>query len=378
MTADSSQLSQVFIELGAAVLGLSLVARIASRLGFSAIPLYLLAGLAFGNGGLAPLPFSEHFIHTGGEIGVLLLLFMMGIEHSGAELRHHLRVGYVGGLADFILNFPPGFLAGLWMGWSPLAAVFLGGVTYDSSSGVVAKLMNELGWKKNPETPVVISILVFEDLAMAAYLPLLAVLIVGGGPGKIATSVSIALLTAFLVLVLALRFGEQLSRIIGHPSDEVLLLTSFGAVLLVAGIAQRFQVSAAIGAFLLGIALSGPIAERAGQLLSPLRDLFAATFFFFFGLQIDPKALPGVFFAAAVLGVVTGATKLLTGHLATKRVSSSKGAGLRAGIALLARGEFSMVIAGLGVAVEPRLGPFAAAYVLLLVILGPLLARAVK
>jgi CPA2 family monovalent cation:H+ antiporter-2 len=191
-------------------------------------------------------------------------------------------------------------------------------------------------------------------------------------------SVSIALLTAFLVMVLALKFGDQLSRIIGHPSDEVLLLTSFGAVLLVAGIAQKFQVSAAIGAFLLGIALSGPIAERAGQLLSPLRDLFAATFFFFFGLQIDPKALPGVFLMAAVLGAITGATKLLTGHVAAKRVSSDKGAGLRAGIALLARGEFSMVIAGLGVAVEPRLGPFAAAYVLLLVILGPLLARAVK
>ena len=346
MTVQPIELSQVFIELGAAVLGLSLVARVASKLGFSAIPLYLLAGLAFGNGGLAPLPFSEHFIHTGGEIGVLLLLFLMGIEHTGTELRHHLKTGYAGGLLDFALNFPPGFLAGLWMGWSPLAAVFLAGVTYDSSSGVVAKLMNELGWKRNPETPVVISILVFEDLAMAAYLPLLAVLIVGGGPNRIAIAVSIALLTALIVLILALRYGDWLTGIIGHPSDEVLLLTSFGAVLLVAGIAQRFQVSAAIGAFLLGIALSGPIAERTGQLLSPLRDLFAATFFFFFGLQIDPKGLPKVFFGALVLGVITAATKLMTGWWAARRVTPERGAGLRAGLALLARAEFSMVIAG--------------------------------
>jgi CPA2 family monovalent cation:H+ antiporter-2 len=117
MTGQPNELSRMFIELGAAVLGLSLVARVASRLGFSAIPLYLLAGLAYGNGGLAPLPFSEHFIHTGGEIGVLLLLFMMGIEHTGTELRHHLRAGYAGGLLDFALNFPQGFWPGFaWDG----------------------------------------------------------------------------------------------------------------------------------------------------------------------------------------------------------------------------------------------------------------------
>src|SRR6266567_6991578 len=92
----------VFIELGAAVVGLALLARIASRWAFSAIPLYLLAGLAFGNGGLAPLNLSKGFIQIGAEIGVLLLLFMLGLEYTGEQLNHNLRIGFPAGLMDFV------------------------------------------------------------------------------------------------------------------------------------------------------------------------------------------------------------------------------------------------------------------------------------
>jgi len=106
-------MSSVFIELGAAIVGLALLARLSSRWGFSAIPLYLLAGLAFGNGGLAPLNVSQSFIHLGAEIGVLLLLFMLGLEYTGEELKESLRAGLAGGIADFALNFPPGLIAGL-------------------------------------------------------------------------------------------------------------------------------------------------------------------------------------------------------------------------------------------------------------------------
>ncbi len=132
--------SHIFIELGLAVVGLAVLARLASRWGFSAIPLYLLAGLAFGKGGLAPLELTENFIHIGAEIGVLLLLFMLGLEYSGDELKANLRVGLPAGVADFVLNFTPGFVAGLLLGWKPLPAVLLGGITYISSTGVIAKL----------------------------------------------------------------------------------------------------------------------------------------------------------------------------------------------------------------------------------------------
>ena len=370
--------SAVFVELGAAIVGLAILARIANRLGFSAIPLYLVAGLAFGNGGLAPLPFSQEFIHVGGEIGVLLLLFMLGLEYSGAELKSNLRRGLSAGVLDLVFNFVPGLVTGFLLGWKPLGAVLLAGVTYISSSGIIAKVLSELRRMENSETPLVLSVLVLEDLVMAVYLPLVGVLLVGGTPARIASEVGIAIATVFLVLIVAVRYGPSLSRIVAHESDEIVLLTTFGAVLLVAGIAQRFQVSAAIGAFLVGIAISGPVAQRSHKLLAPLRDLFAATFFFFFGLQVAPQSLLPMLPLALLLGIITALTKVLTGYLGGRRGGLATRAAVRGGVALIPRGEFSNVIAGLGAAIEPQLGPLSTCYVLLLAMLGPLLARWTK
>jgi len=377
VAAASDDIAWAFIELGAAIIGLALLARLANRWGFSTIPLFLLAGLAFGNGGLLPLDFSEDFIRIGAEIGVVLLLFMLGLEYTGEELRTHLRSGLPAGAVDFALNFIPGLLAGFWLGWTPLAALLLAGVTYISSSGVISKVLTELNWQQNPETPTLISISVLEDLAMAVYLPLVAVLLIGQGLLAGLASILIALVTVGVILLVALRFGMEMSRLVAHPSDEVVLLTTFGIVLLVAGVAQRLQVSAAVGAFLVGIALSGQLAEQAHRLLSPLRDLFAAVFFFFFGLQIDPSTLPPVLPLAVGLGLLTALTKLATGWWAARRAKIDRPGRWRAGAALVARGEFSIVIAGLGVGagLESQLGALAAAYVLFLAMLGPMLAR---
>jgi monovalent cation:H+ antiporter-2, CPA2 family len=378
--AADAEMAQVFIELGAVVIGLALLARLAHRLGFSAIPLYLLGGLAFGNGGLLPLRFSEEFVHIGAQVGLILLLFMLGLEYTGAELRAKLRTGFAAGLADFLLNFPPGVVAGLLLGWEPLACVLLGGVTYISSSGIVARVLAELNRLNSPETPTVLSILVLEDLAMAVFLPVVAVLLVGQGVMAGVVPVLIALVTVAVVLLVAVRYGEAISKMVSHGSDEVILLTTFGLVLVVAGVAQRFQVSSGVGAFLVGVALSGPVARQTHRLVGPLRDLFAALFFLFFGLQIDPASLPPVLWQAGGLAVVTAGTKVLTGWWAARRAGLDTASGLRAGAVLVARGEFSVVIAGLGVSakLEPRLGPLSAAYVLLLAVGGPILARLVR
>ena len=373
MSPDHATVS--LLELGGAVIGLALLARLGSRLGFSAIPLYLIAGLAFGKGGLAPLKISHSFIETGGGIGVLLLLFMLGLEYSGQQLLASLRGSYKAGGLGILLNFSPGVIAGLLLGWSPLAAVLLGGITYNSSSGIVARILSDAAGERRPEVPFVLSIVVFEDLAMAVYLPLVAVLLVGGGALRLAVSVSIALVTVTLVLLFAVRFGNQFSRMVLHESDEVVLLTTLGTILLVAGIAERLQVSSAIGAFLVGIAVSGPLAERAHQILGPLRDLFAAFFFFFFGMEINPASLPPVLAVAGALALVTAATKWFSTSWAARRTGLDRRASIRAGAVLVARGEFSIVIAALGATLEPRLGPIAAAYVLILAIAGPICAR---
>jgi monovalent cation:H+ antiporter-2, CPA2 family len=151
-----------------------------------------------------------------------------------------------------------------------------------------------------------------------------------------------------------------------------------GLTLLVAGAAAGLKVSAAVGAFLVGIALSGPVAHNATELLSPLRDLFAAVFFVFFGLATDPRDIPPVLLPALALALVTMATKVLTGHIAARRAGIGVPGRWRTGLALVPRGEFSIVIAGLAVAsggIEPRLAPLATAYVLITVVTGPMLAR---
>ncbi|MEV0523989.1 cation:proton antiporter [Streptomyces sp. NPDC050439] len=370
--------SAVFlIEFGAIILGLGLLGRFAGRFQFSPIPLYLLAGLAFGEGGLLPLGASEEFVAIGAEIGVILLLLMLGLEYTASDLVSNLKTQYPAGLMDATLNALPGAGLALLMGWGPVAAIVLAGVTWISSSGVIAKVMGDLGRLGNRETPVILSILVLEDLAMAVYLPIITALLAGVSLAAGSITLAIALGVAGLVLFLAVRYGRIISRFVSSDDPEKLLLVVLGLTILVAGIAQQLQVSAAVGAFLVGIALSGEAAEGAHSLLSPLRDLFAAVFFVFFGLHTDPSTIPSVLLPASVLAVVTAATKIATGYWAAKRAGVSVKGRWRAGGTLVARGEFSIVIAGLAVSagIEPSLGPLATAYVLVLVILGPLTAR---
>jgi CPA2 family monovalent cation:H+ antiporter-2 len=361
----------VLIELGAVIVCLGLLAALSARWSISPIPLYLLAGLAFGRGGILPLATSEEFTATGAEIGVILLLFTLGLEYTAPELVGSLRNNAPAGLVDLILNAAPGVAVALLLGWGPVAAVALGGITYVTSSGITAKVMADLGWLGNREVPVVLSLLVFEDLTMAIYLPILTALLAGAGLLAGSLTLAVAAGTFTVIVIVALRFGWLVEKFVASPSEEVLLLKVLGLTMLVAGLAQQLQVSAAVGAFLVGIALSGPLAHTARQLLTPLRDLFAAVFFVFFGLQTDPAALPPVAGIAAILAVAGIATKMATGWWAAHRAGIGTTGRLRAGAALLPRGEFSIVIAGLAIAagLNAQLGPLAAAYVIILAVI---------
>ncbi|MFE7839599.1 cation:proton antiporter [Streptomyces sp. NPDC057474] len=376
--SSTTHSSAVFlVEFGAIILGLGLLGRFAGRFRLSPIPLYLLAGLAFGEGGLLPLGTSEEFVAIGAEIGVILLLLMLGLEYTATDLVSNLKTQYPAGLVDAALNAVPGAAMALLLGWGPVAAVVLAGVTWISSSGVIAKVLGDLGRLGNRETPVVLSILVLEDLSMAVYLPIVTALLAGVGLAAGSATLAIALGTAGVVLLVAVRYGRHISRFVSSDDPEKLLLVVLGVTLVVAGLAQQLQVSAAVGAFLVGIALSGEVAEGAHSLLAPLRDLFAAVFFVFFGLHTDPASIPPVLLPALVLAVFTALTKIATGYWAARRADISAKGRWRAGGTLVARGEFSIVIAGLAVTagIEPSLGPLATAYVLILVIAGPLTAR---
>lgn len=368
----------LLIELGVVLLVLAVLGRVAARIGISSIPLYLVAGLLLGNGSAVPLDASSEFIRVAADLGVVLLLLLLGLEYQPDELRDGLVSNWPAGLFDAVVNFAPGYLAGLLLGWGQPACVVLGGVCWVSSSGIIAKVLGELDRFGNRETPVVLAVLVIEDIAMAAFLPIVGVLLVGTTPIAGFVSVTVAVAAVTVALVVSVRWSARLSRALDVGSPELLLLTVLGLTFLVGGLAEELQVSAAIGAFLLGVSLSGQIAHRGRELLSPVRDVFGGLFFVFFGLQIDPATLPPALGPAVVLGVVTAATKYLTGWWAARRAGIGRLGRRRAGVTLIARGEFSIVLGGVAIAagVEPRLGPLVACYVLLMAIAGPLAVRA--
>lgn len=373
--ADQLNQARLLTELGAAVLGLAVLARLAGVVRLPAVPLFLLGGLAFGTGGLTPVTYSAEYVRIAGDLGVLLLLFTLGLEYTGQELREQLVAGFPAGVIDLLLNFLPGCAAGLLLGWGPVPAVLLGGVTAISSSGIAAKVLSDFGWNDRPEAKPVVTVLVLEDLAMAAFLPLVVVMTAGESAGRATADVALALAVAAAGLVVAVRYGGVITRVLDHRSDEAFLLSAFGLMVLAAGLAEWAGVSAEVGAFLVGIAVSGGAAHRIKTLVIPLRELFAALFFLAFGLSIDPRSLPPVLVPAALLALVTTGTKLAAGWWAARRAGVEGAGRWRAGAVLVARGEFSIIIAGLAAATQPGLGPLAAAYVLLLAALGPVLAR---
>lgn len=367
----------LLIEVGALLLGMSLLGRLALLVGISPIPFYLLLGLAFGEGGIIPLDASAEFLQTGSEIGIILLLALLGLEYTAAELFGSLKSARVPGIVDALLNAVPGAALALLLGWGPIGAVALAGVTWVSSSGVVAKLLRDLGRLSNRETPAVLAVLVIEDLAMAFYLPVLSAIVVGVSIVQGAITVAIAVAAVSAILYVALRHGHVVSRLFPADEFEPLLLGVLGLTMLVAGLAAQVSVSAAVGAFLVGIALSGRVAANASQVLSPLRDLFAATFFLFFGLTSDFSELISMLVPALALAIVTIITKLITGAFAARRAGVGTLGQWRAGFSLSPRGEFSIVIAGIAVSagVAPQIAPLATAYVLITIIAGTFLAR---
>ncbi|MGQ0617183.1 MAG: cation:proton antiporter [Acidimicrobiia bacterium] len=377
LAAAGSDAALAFIEIGAVAVGLAVLARLAGRLGLTAIPFYLVAGLAVGEGGVAPLNVSADFISLVAEIGVLLLLLTLGLEYNADELRSGLRTGVRPGLVDAAANFTPGFIAGLLLGWGATAAVLLGGVCWVSSSGIVSKVLADLDRLGNRETPAILNLLVIEDLAMAAFLPVAGALVVGDELAATVVTVAVALAAVAVILAIALRFGGHLSALLAGGSDESLLLAVFGLTLLVGGLAQQMEVSAAIAAFLVGLALSGTVQERASSLIGPLRDVFAAVFFLFFSFQIAPGDLLGTLAPAGALAAVAIATKMLTGWVAAGRAGVARPGRLRAGATMTARGEFSIVIASIGASLADgaQLRALATGFVLITAIAGPVGAR---
>ena len=365
----------LLLELGVILAVLTLLGAAARRYALSPIPLYLMAGLALGEGGIVPIPAAGEFVISSASIGVVLLLLTLGLEFTISEfatsLRRHLPSAWV----DLVLNATPGALAGWLLGLNGVGMLAMAGITYISSSGVIARVLSDLRRLGNRETPAVLSILVLEDFAMAAYLPLLAVLVAGGSWLQALLGMGIAVAALMAAFTASYRWGHHVGRLVAHPDSEQLLLRILGLTLIVAALAEFVHASAAVGAFLVGLTLTGSTADRAREVLSPLRDLFAAIFFLAIGFSVDPKDLVPMLPAALALAAITAATKIGTGVLAARREGVARRGQMRAGTALIARGEFSLVIIGLVGETINVVSSVATTYVFVLAVAGPILTR---
>ncbi|MHB9287436.1 cation:proton antiporter [Halobacteriales archaeon Cl-PHB] len=374
------------LEFAVVLAALAVAGAVALRVGISVIPLYIVAGIVVGPYEPTALgPVSLTLVAEGpaldllAELGVIFLLFFLGLEFSVDRLlADRGRIGRAG-LVDFALNFGAGLLLGVLIGWGLVPTLFLAGVVYISSSAIVTKSLIDQGWVANPEGDPILGTLVFEDILIAIYLAVLGALVLGsGGLEGAAMAVGRAFLFLGVLVVVAWYGSAWLERAVGVSSDEQFLLRVLAVTTVVAGAALALGVSEAVAAFFVGTAFSQTdLVERLEHVVAPARDVFAAIFFFAIGLTIDVTLLAGVLGLLAAAVLLTTATKLVSGTLSGRVYGLDRRRSLRVGLGLVPRGEFSLVIATLAAGQPGVVGEvipaFAVGYVLVMSLLGTVL-----
>lgn len=346
----------ILVKVGAMFTILAVVGLVASKLKQSVIPFYLLAGIVFGPNVLGRSDFphipNTEFIEVGAELGVIFLLFFLGMEFNLdrlIEARH--KIGKAGTL-DLVVNFGIGFLIGFLLFGDLLVALLVAGVVYISSSAIITKSLIDLGWIANDEAEPILGTLIYEDVFIAVYLAMISALLFGGG-GWIPAFKSIGIATAFLLLLLLLvYFGTRyFQKMIKTDSNEAMALRIIGTTVLIGGAGLALGVSHAVAGFFVGMAFSTTdYVEDIEKMFEPFRDVFAAVFFFWIGILTDPFFFLGMSPVILVLVLFTTPTKLITGYLSGKFYGLGKVRSLRVGIGMTTRGEFSLIIASLALA----------------------------
>jgi len=371
----------LLLEVGVLFSAVAVCGLLAKRIGISVIPFYIVAGIVCSPFvvGRLDLPYIQNteFIKIGAELGIVFLLFFLGLEFNLERLLESRQLIGKVGLIDLGINFPVGFVLGYLFFGDLIAATLMAGIVYISSSAIITKSLIDLGWIANDEANPMLGTLVFEDLFIAVYLAVVSAIVIGGGDvGEAAQSVGIAL-GFILVLLLLVQFGNDLfERLLVTESHEYFVLRAVGVTVLVAGAALALGVSEAVAAFFIGMAFSSTThVHELETLLEPIRDAFAAIFFFWIGLITDPLLVVGVagLLAAAIL--VSMPTKLLSGYWSGRVYDLSHTRSVRVGAGMVTRGEFSLIIAtvaaaGTGPVLTETIPAFAVGYVLLMSILG--------
>lgn len=376
----------LLLEIGIALVTLAVVGALAARVKQSVIPAYIAAGILVGPyvprevGGISlRLVTESQVVSTIAELGIILLLFFLGLEFSvGTLLRNKRRLSKVGGI-DLAVNGLIGILIAIVFGFGLTGTILITGIVYISSSAVITKALTESGWLANPESDVILSTLVVEDIIIAMYLAIVSALVIGSGTVAEAVVTVVQSFVFLAALAGAAHFGtDYIEELFDVDSDELFVLRIVGVTVLISAVALAIGVSEAVAAFFVGTAFNNSdLLERVERLLTPIRDIFAALFFFSIGLSTDLLIVADVWLLAAVAVVCTTATKLLSGFVSGRVFGLSKHRSIRVGLGLVARGEFSLIIATLAAtstipAVRRSVPAFAVGYVLVMSLVGSL------
>ncbi|AMK71611.1 MULTISPECIES: K(+)/H(+) antiporter subunit KhtU [Bacillus] len=382
-------MDHLVFEVGTALVLVAIASVIANKIKFSIIPFLIVLGMLVGphapKMGIIDLTFiqSSEIIEFFGRMGVLFLLFYLGLEFSVGKLIKSGKSIAVGGTIYILINFSLGLLYGFITGFSFLEVLILAGVITISSSAIVAKVLVDLKRTANPETELILGIIMFEDIFLAVYLSVVSGLVLGDATsvGSALLSILIAFGYMLLFFIAARKLPPLLNKLLDIRSNEVFIIVIFAALFFIAGFSETIHVAEAIGALLLGLVFSETEhSDRIEHLVVPFRDFFGSMFFFSFGLSIDPFSLGEAVWLALGAVILTILGNFIAGMVAGRRAGLSHKASSNIGLTIVSRGEFSIIVANLGIAggLSATLKPFAALYVLILAILGPLVTKESK
>ena len=375
-------LAQLALTVGVlGVLGL-----IASRFGLSAIPAYLLAGLLLGPNEPRVLSLIQPSEVTEfvAEVGLVFLLFFLGLEFTLGRLARTRRHALVGGTIDFAVNAGVGLVVGVAAFGVSFTALILASAIYVSSSAVTVKGLIDFRRLADDETDLVLAILVAEDVVIALVLGFAA----GAGATGSETMITLAKAIGFVAASLAVSkwLSGAIDRFLDRLPREFFLLAVFGFLVGMAAVAEELGLSSAIGALMAGVVLSETsVRAEIEERFFSFRDVFAALFFFVFGLSIDVSAIGQVGWILALAVALTVAGKVGGGYLAGVFGGFTPRQSFNAGVALVAHGEFTIILAELA-SENPAISSdhsaelvaFAGLYVLITASIGVILMKESK
>jgi len=379
-------MEHLILEIGLALALIAGAGILAGKLKISIVPILILTGMVVGPQAPHISVFDFRFIQSApliefmGRLGVLFLLFSLGLEFSIKRLLTAgpsiIRTGTI----YMVINLAIAIIFPLLLGWPIKEILVVAGIMTISSSAIVAKVIVDLKRAANDETEIILGLMMFQDVFVAIYFSVVSGLVLAGSTSisEIIISALMALLFIGGFLFLGHKLVPKLDRWLDIPSDETFMLVIFAIVVLVAGFSETLHIAEAIGALLIGLVLAETEhSERIEHLIVSFRDFFGALFFFSFGLSIDPFALGGAVWPALTAVILTLLGNIVSGVWAGRKASLSYRASLNIGLTIISRGEFSIILATLAKAggLLASLQPFAALYVLILAILGPLLTK---